>query len=43
MSHWPFVLAAYALVLAGTVAVTVASFLAMRRAEARADELTGRR
>jgi len=37
MNHWPFIIAAYALAIGGTVALTVASFLAMRRAEARAD------
>ena len=43
MSHWPFVMAAYVLVLAGTGGVTAWSYVAMRRAEARAAALTGRR
>ena len=39
MSHWPFVIGAYALALAGTIAVTAASWNAMRRAEAAAEAL----
>ncbi|MBU6252656.1 MAG: heme exporter protein CcmD [Alphaproteobacteria bacterium] len=34
MTHWPFILAAYGLTGAVTLAVTVWSYLAMRRAEA---------
>lgn len=37
MNHWPFILAAYALTIAGTLGVSLASFAAMRRAEAEAD------
>lgn len=33
MNPWPFVIAAYALTLAGTAALAVASWMAMRRAE----------
>jgi hypothetical protein len=33
MNPWPFVVAAYAVTLGGTAIVTVASYLAMRRAE----------
>ena len=40
--QWWFVAAAYALVLIGTIGVTVASFVAMRRAEARAEALARR-
>lgn len=42
MSQWPFIAAAYALVLAGLVGLTAASFAAMRRAEAAADALRRR-
>ena len=37
MNHWPFVLAAYGLTLAATLALVVASWRAMRDAEARAE------
>ena len=43
MSHWPFVLAAYAIVVIGTIAVTLGSLVAMRRAERRAEALAPRR
>ena len=39
MNHWPFILAAYALTLAGVLGLTLWSFAAMRRAEADADAL----
>ena len=39
MSHWPFIIAAYALTLLGTLGVTFWSWSAMRRAEAEADAL----
>lgn len=42
MNHWPFIIAAYAIAIAGTVAVTALSFLRMRRAERQADALTRR-
>ena len=42
MNPWPFVTAAYAIALVGTLALTLWSWLAMRRAEARAETL-GRR
>ncbi len=42
VSPWPFILAAYAVALSATLAVTAWSFAAMRRAEAEADALTGR-
>ncbi|MFL6857152.1 MAG: hypothetical protein ACJ8EB_04500 [Allosphingosinicella sp.] len=37
MNPWPFVLAAYGLAFLGTAGLTVASYAAMRRAEAEAD------
>ncbi len=42
MNHWPFIVAAYAIGIIGTVAVTALSFLRMRRAERQADALTRR-
>ena len=39
MSHWPFVIGAYAVTLAGVAALTAQSWLAMRRAEAEAERL----
>jgi hypothetical protein len=42
MNHWPFIIAAYAIALVGTVGVTALSFLSMRRAERQADALTRR-
>ena len=42
MNPWPFVVAAYALALAGTAGLTLWSWLAMRRAEAEADKLSRR-
>ncbi len=39
MSHWPFILAAYALTLLGTAGLTLWSWSAMRRAEAEAEAL----
>lgn len=42
MNHWPFIIAAYAIGIAGTLAVVIASFVAMRRAERQADALTRR-
>jgi hypothetical protein len=43
MNHWPFIVAAYAITLWGTLGVTAWSFVAMRRAERRADALRDRR
>jgi len=37
MNHWPFIISAYALTIIGTVALTVWSYLSMRRAEADAE------
>jgi cytochrome c-type biogenesis protein CcmE len=39
VNHWPFIIAAYGLTIAGTLGVTLWSLLAMRRAEAEADAL----
>ena len=43
MSHWPFIVAAYALTGAATLVVTLWSWAAMRRAEREADALRGDR
>ena len=42
MNQWPFVIAAYALAALGTGVLTLASFVAMRRAERAADALQRR-
>ncbi|WP_152664066.1 heme exporter protein CcmD [Sphingomonas sp. SRS2] len=42
MNHWPFIAAAYAITIAGTLGVVFASFASMRRAERQADSLTRR-
>ena len=42
MNAWPFILAAYALTILGTLGVTAWSFAAMRRAEAEAASLSER-
>lgn len=39
MNAWPFVIAAYALAIAGTLALTAWSYAVMRRAEAEAEAL----
>ena len=39
MNHWPFIIAAYGLTALGTLGLSVASWRAMRKAEARADAL----
>lgn len=43
MSHWPFILGAYAVTLIGTLGLTGLSFAAMRRAERAVDSLKGER
>ncbi|HEX8126233.1 MAG TPA: heme exporter protein CcmD [Allosphingosinicella sp.] len=43
MSHWPFVVGAYAVALLGTLGLTGASFAAMRRAERSVESLKGER
>ena len=42
MNPWPFIIAAYALTILGTVGTVLWSWAAMRRAEAQADRI-GRR
>ena len=42
MNPWPFVTAAYGLALGGTVLLVLWSWLAMRRAEAEAENLSRR-
>jgi hypothetical protein len=42
MNHWSFVISAYGLVLLGTVALVLRSYLTMRRAEADADAVKRR-
>ena len=39
---WPFVIAAYAISMIGTIGVVYTSFAGMRRAEKQADALTRR-
>ena len=39
MSHWPFIVAAYAIAIGGTLALLVSSLVAMRRKERAAEEL----
>ena len=39
MNPWPFIIAAYALTLGATVALTLWSWAAMRRAERQAEQL----
>lgn len=43
LDAWPFVIAAYAVAVGGTAALTGWSIAALRRAEARADALDRRR
>ena len=42
MNHWPFITAAYAITIIGTISIVAASYAAMRRAEKKADALTRR-
>jgi heme exporter protein CcmD len=42
MNQWAFVIAAYAVTVVGVGGLVIASWLAMRRAESRLDELSGR-
>ena len=42
MNQWAFVIAAYAVTLAGTALVSLISWRAMRSAERRADQLSNR-
>jgi hypothetical protein len=43
MSHWPFIVGAYAVTLIGTLGLVGWSFAAMRRAERAVDSLKGER
>lgn len=43
MNHWPFIIAAYAVVLVGIGGLSLFSWRAMRRAEAAADAMRERR
>ncbi len=43
MNHWPFILAAYAVTATGIGGLALASWRAMRKAEAAADALRDRR
>ena len=42
MNHWPFIIAAYAITIAGTLTIVIVSLAGMRRAERQADALTRR-
>ncbi len=42
MNHWPFIIAAYGIVLGGSVALTAWAWSSMRAAERLADEVTRR-
>jgi len=42
MNQWAFVIAAYAVAIAGTAALLLWSLAAMRRAEAEAEKLRGK-
>lgn len=42
MDHWPFIIAAYGLTALATVATSLWAWLAARRAEKRAADLTAR-
>lgn len=43
MTHWPFIAAAYAIAVVGTLGLLSASYAAMRRAEKEADSLRSER
>jgi hypothetical protein len=43
MNHWPFIIAAYGLTIAGALGVSLWSLAAMRRAEADLDSIRGDR
>ena len=40
MNAWPFIIAAYGLSIAGTIGLSLWSFVAMRRAEAEAEAVS---
>jgi heme exporter protein D len=43
MNHWPFIIAAYGVTIAGTLGIVAQSYLSMRRAEKQSDTLTRQR
>ncbi|MCR5872299.1 MULTISPECIES: heme exporter protein CcmD [unclassified Sphingomonas] len=43
MNHWPFIIAAYAVVTLGIGGLSLASWVGMRRAEAASEALRDRR
>jgi hypothetical protein len=42
MNHWPFIIAAYAIVLGGSIALTLWAWRSMQAAEQFADQVTRR-
>ena len=40
MNHWPFIIAAYAIVLGGSAALAIWAWISMRAAEKFADKVT---
>ena len=42
MNHWPFIIAAYVIVLGGSTALTIWAWISMRVAEKFAGEVTRR-
>ena len=40
MSHWPFIIGAYAVAILGTAGMTLWAWAAMRRAEADAEKMS---
>ncbi len=42
MNHWPFIIAAYSIVLGGSTVLTAWAWVSMRSAERLADEITRR-
>lgn len=43
MNHWPFIIAAYAVTIGGTIAVGLWAWISMRAAERATDDLKDRR
>lgn len=39
MNHWPYIIAAYSVTALGTIIVSAMSYVAMRRAEKKVDDL----
>lgn len=42
MNHWPFIIAAYGIVIGGSVVLTIWAWTSMRAAERLANEVTRR-